>query len=78
MAEDHAHTCCIISGWLFFPVVICKTALTMGKVSCFLKSTMTLMTNSKDHCAALCTLISLCVALYLVPYVHCDLAGMKN
>lgn len=61
-----------------FSVVMCKAALATGEVSCFWKSTVTLMMSSKDHCTALCTLISLCVALYHVPYVHCDLAGMEN
>lgn len=65
--------------WLaFLCVVMCKAAMAVGEVSWFWKSTLTVMMNSKDRCVALCTLISLCVPLYLAPYVHCDLAGMEN
>lgn len=65
MAEDHAHTWYIIS-------------VDVGQVSGLWKSTLTLMMNRKDRWVALCGLISLCVSLYLAPYVHCDLAGMEN
>lgn len=78
ISEDHAPTCCTIYSSLFFPVVMCKTALAMGEVSGFLKSTVTLMTSSKDHCTAVCMLISVCIALYHVPCIHCDLAGLEN
>lgn len=78
ICKDHAPTCCTISSSLFFPVVMCKTALAMGEVSCFLKSTVTLMMSSKDHCTALCMLISLCVALYHVQYITMTWLGWRT